>query len=423
MRIAFDARSLSSSVLRGWDRYLVGLAAELTRQGIEVTLFHRLREGLNERHIADLKCEVVGLADRSGLHWEQVALPAALRRGDFDLFHAPAEHGVPIVPICPTVLTIHSLTAHSYKELIESGRLTGRARDYLGSDARLHYWNPAFCYWRVQVARANHIVCPSEYCRDEIIRFLSISPASVTTTFLAVHEQFRKPPNPPQIRAANLARLDVRRPYLLYVGGFEVHKNLSGLLEAFSLVRASNPHLSLVIVGSKTLPEWIVAHAERQGLRAGVAVVFLTDVTEALTDLYDGAELLVTLSWRETFCLPALEAMTRGVPAVASAWGAAREVVGAGGRLVDPRDHEAFRNAVLELLAMRDRRALNLAMRAQADRFTWAATATKTMEVYRSLISGCSKLSDTQSSSKKAASALGDSRCEACATVENRASD
>jgi glycosyltransferase involved in cell wall biosynthesis len=114
-------------------------------------------------------------------------------------------------------------------------------------------------------------------------------------------------------------------------------------------------------------------------------VVFLVNVGEDLPDLYDAAELFVTLSWRETFCLPALEAMTRGVPVVASAWGASREVVGEAGRLIDPRDGGAAREAILDLLATGDRAAVAEQARAQAARFDWARTAGQTLEVYRRL--------------------------------------
>ena len=108
--VAFDGRSLSSPVLRGWDRYTVGLVGELVQQGIDVTLFHRERESLHQPHVADLGCRVVGLPDRGGLYWEQVAVPLALWRGRYDLFHAPAEHGVPLAAPCPVVLTYHSVT-------------------------------------------------------------------------------------------------------------------------------------------------------------------------------------------------------------------------------------------------------------------------------------------------------------------------
>ncbi len=398
MRVAFDARSLSSPVLRGWDRYLVGLAGELVRQGVEVTLFHRASQPLQRRHVADLGCEVAGLEDRGGMHWEQMAVPLALWRGKFNLYHAPAEHGVPLAASCPTVLTIHSVTAHSYRDLIRRGLLLGRLSDYLGHDVRLDYRSFSFSYWRAQIARASHILCPSDFCRDEIIRFLGLSPNRVTAIPLAAHEQFQKPPADAAVRAAMLNQLGVRKRYLLYVGGYEAHKNVGGLLETFAMVRAAMPELSLVVVGSKALPETIPAHAARLGLRPGREVVFLLDLAEDLTDLYDDAELLVTLSWRETFCLPALEAMARGIPVVASAWGGAREIVGTSGRLVDPRDHEAAKSAILEVLAMSNRFAVGAAIRAQADRFTWATTAAQTLEIYRSLIGRSANVSATQTS-------------------------
>jgi len=386
MRVAVDARSLASPVLRGWDRYTVGLVKELVRQGVAITLFHRARQRLERRHIADLGCEVVGLNDRGGLHWEQVAVPLALWRARFDLFHAPAEHGVPLAAPCPVVLTIHSLTAHSYDDLVGRRILPGRVRDYLGHDARLDYRSPAVCYWRAQVARANHILCPSDFCRDEIIRFLGLSPNRVTAIPLAAHEQFQKPPADAAVRAARLNQLGVRKPYLLYVGGYEAHKNVGGLLETFAMVRGAMPELSLVVVGSKAIPETIAAHAVSLGLRPGREVVFLVNLGEELNHLYDDAELFVTLSWREAFCLAVLEAIARGVPVIASAWDGTREITGAQGRLIDPRDHEAAKRAILETLAISNRVELGAAIRAQAERFTWGTTAARTLEIYRSVI-------------------------------------
>jgi len=386
MRIGFDARSLSAPALRGWDRYLVGLASELGREGVEVIFFHRACQRLEQRHVRDLDCEIVGLKDRGGLHWEQVALPIALWRRKVDLFHAPAEHGVPIAAPMPVVLTIHSVTAHSYQDLVERGLLAGNARDYLGHDPVISASSPSFRYWRAQVARANHVLCPSDYCRDEIIRLLRVSPGRVTTTHLAVHEQFRNAARPPDVRARTLRALAVAKPYVLYVGGFEPHKNLAGLLDVFALVRAVRPQLSLVIVGTKAVPETTVVYAQRLGLQPGRDVIFLTDLGEVLTDLYDDAELLVTLSWRETFCLPALEAMTRGIPVVASAWGASPEIIGSFGSLIDPRDHESAKTAILQLLATDNRPALADRIRAQASRFSWTTTAAKTLEIYHSLI-------------------------------------
>jgi len=179
--------------------------------------------------------------------------------------------------------------------------------------------------------------------------------------------------------------LGIRRPYLLYVGGYEPHKNIPGLLRAFSQVKAVRPEVSLVLVGSKCLPDDLPAQAAQLGLRIGHDVVFLLNLTTDLTVLYDSAELFITLSWRETFCLPALEAMTRGRPVVASAWGATPEVVGDAGRLIDPRDHTGAADAMLDLLSSHDRVILVERAHRAAGRFDWAETARRTLSIYSRL--------------------------------------
>ena len=381
MRVAFDGRSLSARALRGWDRYTVGLVDALTRLGVDVTLFHEPGVPPQPEHVGDIDCNLVAIAARRGLYWEQVAVPRALRRGKFDLYHAPAEHGVPLVRPCPAILTVHSVTDHSYVDLVRRGQLAGPVARYLGYEARPYRWTWSNLYWRSQVLRASHILAPSDFARGEIIKFLHVAPDRVTTTRLAVHSQFCKPPRSQPERAAVLQRLGVRAPYILYVGGFEPHKNVSGLLETFSLVRTRQPHLSLVVVGSKGIPP---------GLADDAAVRFLADVTDDLNDLYDGAELFVSMSWRETFCLPALEAMTRGVPVVVSGWGATPEVVVDGGCLVDPRFPDRAAEAINTLLNRSDRDQLAAAARAAAARFDWNRTARQTLQVYRDSIAGTS---------------------------------
>src|SRR5262249_52943682 len=176
-------------------------------------------------------------------------------------------------------------------------------------------------YHRAQLTRPDHILTPSEFARAEVIEFLGVPERQVTTTHLAVHEQFLRP-NDSVATEATLEKLGVRRPYLLYVGGYEPHKNVAGLLETFAHVRRHRPDLRLVMVGSKSRPLGLEGRARSLGLHDPDHVRFLLNLTDELVALYDGAELFLTLSWRETFGLPSLEAMTRGVPVVASRWGA-----------------------------------------------------------------------------------------------------
>jgi glycosyltransferase involved in cell wall biosynthesis len=388
LKVAFDARSLASPVLRGWDRYTVGLVGALAKKGVAVTLFHRQGEKLYEPHIAGLGCAVQAVQAQSGLVWEQVAVPLALARGGFDLFHAPAEHGVPLISACPVVLTIHSATAHSYYELIRLGLLPGAAADYLGTHVDPYGLSPSSLYWHAQVARADWVLTPSEFSRHEIVRFLGCSAERVSVTPLAVHEQFLRKRSADVVRQEVLRKLGVSRPYLLFVGGYERHKNVEGLLRVFALVHHRHPDLSLVLVGSAEPPAELVRRAHAPSLAAGRDVVFLSGLTEELTDLYDDAELFVTLSWRETFCLPALEAMARATPVVASSWGAAKEIVDGGGVLVDPCNEAAAADVISTLLVRPDRRAIGEQGQAAAQQYTWERTAAATLEIYERLCAG-----------------------------------
>jgi glycosyltransferase involved in cell wall biosynthesis len=384
MKVAFDARSLAAPVLRGWDRYTIALASELVRRGISVTFFHRARQPLHAGHVHRIGCEVCAIDDVSGVHWEQVAVPLALARGKFDVYHAPAETGVPFAAPCPVVLTLHSATFASYRDLVHRGLLPGSVDQYVGAPpARRHV-----VYHENQIRRADHILTPSEFSRGEIVSLLSVPAERVTVTPLAVDEQFLRSRRAPADIDAALAELGVRRPYLLYVGGYEPHKNVPGLLEVFARVRAVQPDLSLVAVGSKLLPPELPAKAIDLGLRPGQDVTLLSNLGSELTDLYDGAALLVTMSWRETFCLPALEAMTRGVAVVGSEWGALPEVVGDVGGLVDPRNIPQAADAILAALQSADDPATSAAVRRRAAMFDWRRTAELTIDVYSRLTDG-----------------------------------
>jgi glycosyltransferase involved in cell wall biosynthesis len=371
LNVAFDARHLTSKVLRGMDRYTVALVRELVQQGVKVTLFHRACEPLNPIHIENLGCSVVGLKDYSGLHWEQVIVPMALLHGKFDLYHAPAERGVPLFARCPIVFTIHSLTGHSYYQLVRSGLLSGNVKDYLGYDFnpyKHNFWNYLF---QLQVFRSNHILTPSNFCRNEIIQFLKVPDNKITTTYLAVPEQFENPSRSETERTNFLKKIGIKKPYLLYVGGYEPHKNVEGLLKTFANVKTKYSKLMLVMVGSKFIPEVLKKEAFALNLQINIDVLFLVNLTDELTDLYDSAELFVTLSWRETFCLPALEAMVRGVPVVGSQWGAFAEVSGDAGQLVHPCQYESAATMILKSLQPNKRQALSELARKQAEKFSW----------------------------------------------------
>ncbi|MCX7820909.1 MAG: glycosyltransferase family 4 protein [Brevinematales bacterium] len=109
--------------------------------------------------------------------------------------------------------------------------------------------------------------------------------------------------------------------YILYVGNIKKHKNIIGLINAFSIVSKKYPELFLVLVGKKD--KFISGNINIEEIvkEKGISskVVFtgvLTD--EELISVYKNAKLLILPSFYEGFGLPPLEAMAHNCPVILS---------------------------------------------------------------------------------------------------------
>jgi glycosyltransferase involved in cell wall biosynthesis len=104
---------------------------------------------------------------------------------------------------------------------------------------------------------------------------------------------------------------------------------------------------------------------------------------EERENVFAGARTLVLPSLDEGFGLPALEAMSAGIPVVASNRGSLPEVVGTGGMLFDPAVPAELAGA-LEQLAVDDAVAASWAAAglARAAAFSWDSAASTLRRAY-----------------------------------------
>ncbi|MEJ5256048.1 MAG: glycosyltransferase family 4 protein [Acidimicrobiales bacterium] len=166
-------------------------------------------------------------------------------------------------------------------------------------------------------------------------------------------------------------------------------KGLRYLLEAVAKLRTER-HVELVVIGRLKEGGPSARTIDELGLRD--VVTFVTGVPEErIIELYSEAELAVVPSLYEGFSLPAIEAMSCGVPLVATTGGALPEVVGADGDtalLVPPGDSDALAAKIREALDNPELRAAVGARGRQRviDRWTWRHTAVGTVEQYRALL-------------------------------------
>jgi glycosyltransferase involved in cell wall biosynthesis len=111
-------------------------------------------------------------------------------------------------------------------------------------------------------------------------------------------------------------------------------------------------------------------------------------LTGAVTDdeldaLYRSADVLAYPSLYEGFGLPVLEAMTRGVPTIASTTSSLPETAGEAAIGVNPRSVREIAMAIERVLTEEDLAdKLSLRGRHQSERFSWEETARLTLQVY-----------------------------------------
>ncbi len=304
-------------------------------------------------------------------HWWSIGLPLYLKKNRHALFHG-ANYDAPLWGGCPSVLTIHDLSAYLYPETQVARRMR-RARRRLPLMVRV----------------ASRIITPTESVRREVCEHLRVNPAKVSAVPEAPRRIFQ--PMPPVAALASNGRLGVAGEFLLAVGTLEPRKNLLTLICAFEeLVNASDSAKDLILViAGKTgwLNEKLFARVASSPVRERIRFTGYVTDTE-LRALYSMCVAFVYPSLYEGFGLPPLEAMSCGAPVIAGRIPSLIEILGdEAAILLPPTDAQSLVRSLKELFdAQEMRRRLSLAGQRRAAAFTWERTARLTLDVYQQIL-------------------------------------
>ncbi|MFO7661488.1 MAG: glycosyltransferase family 1 protein [Chloroflexota bacterium] len=313
--------------------------------------------------------------------FEQYLFPAACRRVGATVAHVPYWGG-PLRSPVPLVITIHDLTTL----LVLDYNRGWRARLYnalVGAAAQ----------------GAAHIITDSFASKLDIIDHLAIPEECVTAIYLGVGPQFTAAQSAGNslVDMAVLRKYNLPDFYILYLGGYELHKNILTLLHAYTYVaQALGEDYPLILAGKKperaspNFPDY-EDYIERSGLAKFVRWIGFVD-EEDKPVLYRNAEVFVFPSRHEGFGLPPLEAMACGTPVVASTSGSLPEVVGPAGFAVDPDDPRNMAGAIIAII-MQEQLAAELRQKGpeQAAKFSWETMAAETLLVYDRVAAGAEK--------------------------------
>jgi alpha-1,3-rhamnosyl/mannosyltransferase len=360
LRIAFDGRFLTARY-PGIGRYAFNLLRALPRAAPEAEVTVLVGEEdprFPWRDLAESERLPVSVPVRNLA--EQLVLPRALRRLDASVFHSP-YFVTAYRPPCPLVVTVHDAI--------------GASRDYLPSPfARLAV--RVGTHLALRAARA--VITVSEASKRELVRRFGAPAAGAVVIPEAAAPELR--PATDDAKAELRRRRNLPERYALFVGTAKPHKNLEGLIRAWS--ELGGEACSLVVAGRRD-PRF--PGPERTARSLGVDVRFLGEVPEAeLPVLYSGAELVAVPSFCEGFGLPVVEAMACGTPVACSGVSSLPEVTGGAAALFDPASTASMAKTVTRLLREPElRRELAGKGLRRARTFSWATTAELTFEVYR----------------------------------------
>lgn len=219
--------------------------------------------------------------------------------------------------------------------------------------------------------RADALILPSRALADVFVQRLRMPPGRITVV-----------PN----GVAEVGRVGQRGSDVGTLALLEPVKDLSTFLRAAALLSAQRPQLRFVIAGEGSLRETLERESTALGLADAVAFVGYAPRDEVLRRL----AVMVLTSVVENAPMALLEAMSAGIPIVASRTGGIPELLGDdAGRLVTPGDAAGFALQIARLLddpGLAETQ-IEAAARRVATRYTVEANARATLAVYERVLS------------------------------------
>lgn len=354
MRIGIDGRELQGRPT-GAGRYLRNLLRLWSAEpGDSFVVYFN---GAPPQHavLAGLEIRALGDGSGRGLLWQQRVLPRAARADRLDVFFSPA-YVCPLALRVPRVTAIHDLSFFARPQ--EFAALDGFRRRLLVS---------------ASVRASAEILACSNFTRNEIAACFPEAAGRVSFVPLGPDDDLA--PSPPRREAR--ARVGAIGPLVLSVGSLFERRCVPELLRGFARVRQRFPAARLEIVGENRSHPFrdYREDAELLGLRSSVRFSGFADEAE-LADLYAAADVAVSLSEYEGFGLPALEALSRGVPLVIADRPSLSELFSEAALLVDPRAPASIGDGIARVLGEASLRH-DLIGRGQAlaQRFSWQRAA------------------------------------------------
>ena len=314
------------------------LGLNLARSGYAVH-FICASPPLRLRHTANVFYHEVKMADYPVFQHPPYTLSLATAMAE-----AVTAHGLDILHVHYAIP--HAASGFLAREMVGGSQRLKLITTLHGTDITLVGQAPAFFpMTRFLIERSDAVTAVSNFLARETRAVFEVArPIEVIPNFVDTR-RFR--PLVDRSRRCRFAAAD--EPLVLHASNFREVKNLPAVVAVFARIAAQLP-ARLLLLGDGPLREATLAELQALGLGDRVAAPGLI---EDLAPLLPLGDLLLLPSRHESFGLVALEAMSCGVPVIATDRGGTAEFIadGSNGFLRDPDDIDGMTEAALRLLS------------------------------------------------------------------------
>ncbi len=397
MKIAIDLQSCqSNSRHHGIGRYSMAIVRELIVQcGTKHQVWVLLNAQLNPQTLAEISAELEDILPAQQILAFQVPTPNDAHSA-YQAKQCAAEYirEYFIEALQPDVLYITSLfeglndhattSVGAFSQQTTVALIQYDLIPYLQQEVYLPNEEVRYSYLKKieSLGKADKVLAISAYAKQEVERALGLESERVVNASTAVTPHFADQQDTAEA-AASLSVFGLEPGYILYApSGFDVRKNVPGLLRAYAQlpvdIQQSYPLALVGRVDESTKTALLLLAAE---LNITGQLVFAGYVSDAeLLAFYQCASLFVFPSYHEGFGLPALEAMTLGIPTIGANRTSLVEVIGLEEALFNPDDIEQMAGLITRSLTDVDfRQRLISHAKQQSQAFSWQKSAAITL--------------------------------------------
>ncbi|MFZ2976050.1 MAG: glycosyltransferase family 1 protein [Candidatus Moraniibacteriota bacterium] len=325
--------------------------------------------------------------------WEKFLLPRRVKKDECDVFISMYQ--------CPTSIQPYKEVKHI---MIVHDIIPKLFSQYLDNVRKKLYWKLT----EYGIKKADKIIAVSKRTEKDLIEHLNISADKITTNYIDVDDLFASRTGATRLastsglresRRANaghaniLNKYKLKSGYILAGGGYEVRKNVEGVVRAYKLLLERNkkekflPDFPKLVIYGKILPKnlSLATDVEKllRELNLTTHVKLLGEVPQKdLPALFREAVMFVYPSHYEGFGMQILEAMNVGTSAITSKVSSLPEVGGDSVLYCNPDDIMDIAMVMKNVLTNKDLRdQLKSRGMERAKQFSWEKFIKKILNI------------------------------------------